>query len=147
MGESQGGCALPGLQLAQVLPVSVALTEPPPVQAGDIAPPAATPAVVTVAKPGQVVLVRVPGALALATALVFGVHGAKPPGAELALSALTEYRYCSSSLPAAGALTATVPRFRSIPAMVSGVSTSAAVAGSSHTDSVRGCLARAEPAP
>jgi hypothetical protein len=131
----------------QVLAIPVALAEPPPVQTGDIAPPAATPAVVAVAEPGQVVLVRIPGAFAMATALVLGVHGAKPPGAELALSALTEYRYSSSNLHSAGALTATVPRLRSIPATVSAVRTSAAVAGSSHTDSVRGCLAMAEPAP
>lgn len=76
MGESQGGCALPGLQLAQVLAIPVALAEPPPVRAGDIAPPPATPAVVAVAEPGQVIFVRVPGALALATALVLGVHSA-----------------------------------------------------------------------
>jgi hypothetical protein len=84
----------------QVLAIPVALAEPPPVQAGDIAPPAPTPAVVALAEPGQVVLVRVPGALALATALVFGVHGAKPPGAELALSVLTEYRYINSDCAA-----------------------------------------------
>jgi hypothetical protein len=102
VGESQGGCALPGLQLAQVFAIPVALTEPPPVQTGDIAPSAATPAIVTVAEPGQMVLVRVPGALALATALVLGVHGAKPPGAELALSALTEYRYCAVAADALG---------------------------------------------